>query len=67
MNRELSRELYNKYMKAEDEYYKLRDAKSDGCCHGMSLYEVLAYDNKIIAAAEALHDARESYLASIHA
>ena len=63
----MRRELYDKYMKLVDEYYKLRDAKSDGCCHGMYLYEVIAYDNKIEAAAKAMHDAHEAYLAYVHA
>ena len=63
----MDRELYNKYMEAIEEYYKLRDAKSNGCCHGMSLYEVIEYDNKIIAAANAMNKAREAYLVSIHA
>ena len=60
-------ELYNRYMTAVNEYYKLRDAKSNGCCHGMSLYEVMAYDSKIIAAANAMDKAKDEYLASIHA
>ena len=60
-------ELYNRYMSAVKEYYRLRDAKSNGCCHGMSLYEVMAYDSKIIAAADIMDQAKDAYLASIHA
>ena len=63
----MNRELYNRYMNAVNTYYKLRDAKSNGCCHGMSLYEVMAYDSKIIAAANEMDKAKDAYLASIHA
>ena len=59
--------LYNKYMEAIKEYQKLRDAKSNGGCCGMSLYEVIEYDNKIEAAVTAMNKAKEAYVVSIHA
>jgi hypothetical protein len=43
---------------ALDEYFRLRDAKSDGCCHGMTIPQVLAYDSQIEAAAQRLANAR---------
>lgn len=63
----LNRELYDVYMKAIDEYYKLRDAKSNGCCHTMSLYEIAAYDRKIEDAAKAIHNAKMAYFECINA
>ena len=63
----MNMELYNKYMEAIKEYQKLRDAKSNGCCHGMSLYEVIEYDNKIMTAVTTMNKAKEAYLVSIHA
>ena len=59
--------LYNGYMEAIKEYQKLRDAKSNGCCHNMSLYEVLEYDHRIMVAVTAMNKAKEAYLESIHA
>lgn len=43
---------------AYNEYMDLRDAKSNGCCHGYTIPQVLAYDAKIEAAARKLHLAR---------
>ena len=63
----LNRELYDVYMKAIDEYYKLRDAKSNGCCHGMSLYEIAAYDRKVEEAVREMHTTKVAYLESLHA
>lgn len=48
----------------EDEYLRLRDAKSDGCCHGMNPFEVAEYDAKIMCAYNAFLDAREKWVAS---
>jgi len=55
--------LYQEYRKAmdevraaDDEYLRLRDAKSDGCCVGLSLIGVLAYDAKIMRAYQELLD-----------
>lgn len=45
-------ELYRKLDKAERAYLELRDAKSNGCCAGMSIVGVLMYDAKIEAAWE---------------
>ena len=44
--------------KALDEYLELRDAKSNGCCHGWPISKIIEYDNRIEAAAERLKDAR---------
>lgn len=48
------RDLYMQRRVAEDKYYELRDAKSDGCCHDLPLYKIVAYDNSILAAADEL-------------
>lgn len=52
------RELYRLRDKAEAAYLDLRDAKSNGCCHGFSIPQVLAYDDKILAARDNVMDAR---------
>lgn len=54
---------------AEDHYWELLDAKSDGCLWGKSLVDVLAYDAGIEKAAATLHsreEARENYRAYLH-
>jgi len=43
--------LYDLRRQASDEYLALRDAKSNGCCSGKSLWQVLAYDELINDAA----------------
>lgn len=45
---------------AEDRYLELRDAKSNGCCVGMSIREVLAYDDNIMAAWADLQNCRNA-------
>ena len=57
--------LYNKYMEAIKEYQKLRDAKSNGCCHNMTIREVTEYDKKIEMTVETMNSAKEAYMASI--
>jgi hypothetical protein len=46
---------------AEDAYYELRDAKSNGCCAGMNVLQVDAYDCKIIDAADKVRTTRARY------
>lgn len=44
-----------------DLYLELRDAKSDGCCHRMSVSEVLAYDRTIMQAHERYQKAEQAW------
>lgn len=56
--------LYNELNNAQDDYLKLRDAKSNGCCHEMSIREILAYDELIMEAHGGLMNlqyARDAY------
>jgi hypothetical protein len=47
---ELMRSLFDQRRAAEDKYLELRDAKSNGCCWGLPLRDVLIYDDSIMAA-----------------
>lgn len=44
--------MYKEADRLRDIYLELRDAKSDGCCHGMTIPEILKYDARIMAAYE---------------
>lgn len=44
--------IYKEADRLRDIYLELRDAKSDGCCHGMTVPEILKYDERIMAAHE---------------
>lgn len=46
------KELWRRRDAARDKYLELRDAKSNGCCHGMTIPEVLRYDEQIMSAAK---------------
>lgn len=54
--------LFKELRKAEGEFLALRDAKSNGTCIGMSLYEILEYDEKVEQAARRVTDIRNEYL-----
>lgn len=56
------REAWLAVDKAEREYLALRDAKSNGCCVGMSIVGVLIYDSKIEKAAAKVRELQEEYL-----
>lgn len=47
---------------AAREYLELRDAKSNGCCHGLSIMDVLAYDARIMKAADKLKAAQDAVI-----
>lgn len=40
-------DVHKRLNEARDKYLELRDAKSNGCCHGMTILQVMAYDRKI--------------------
>jgi predicted aldo/keto reductase-like oxidoreductase len=50
---------------ARDIYLKLRDAKSNGCCHGMRIPQILEYDNKIIKAFNNYEEAQKHFEAFV--
>ena len=53
------KELYKAEDAAAREYLELRDAKSNGCCHGKSMMEVLEYDALIMKAYQKLQAAQQ--------
>lgn len=55
---ELLRLILLKTAQAEQIYYDLRDAKSDGCMAGKKPAEIMEYDNRILAAWNEVQRAR---------
>lgn len=46
------KELWQRRDAASTKYLELRDAKSNGCCYGLTIPQIVAYDMKIESAAE---------------
>lgn len=52
-------DLFGLEREASENYFTLRDAKSNGCCSGMSIGEILAYDDQLVAASRELQELRD--------
>lgn len=58
-------ELHKKVNEADDEYLRLRDMKSNGYCIGWSIMNILAFDEKILAAHKRAAAAYEAWRAAV--
>ncbi|MBZ4649207.1 hypothetical protein [Thermosipho sp. (in: thermotogales)] len=57
-------ELYEMFIKTQDEYLKMRDFKSNGCCVSMTFHEILLFDLKMERLKQKLLDLQEQMLKS---
>jgi hypothetical protein len=59
-----SDELNEMLVKTQDEYLKMRDFKSNGCCVSMTFHEILLFDLKMEKLRQKLLDLQEQMLKS---
>jgi hypothetical protein len=64
MTKAEQKDLDREVGKASNDYLALRDAKSNGCLSGKTLFEVLAYDALIEASFSRLQDLNNRLIAS---